>query len=103
MFCPQCSQPQATEDVRFCSRCGLPLEGVAAVLANGGFLQGGAAAEEELPPPSPKLRGVRQGGKIFLLGIFVVPLVLLFLEALNAPEEPGAAAAVIFFLGGILR
>ncbi|HEX5707619.1 MAG TPA: hypothetical protein VFX96_10010 [Pyrinomonadaceae bacterium] len=102
MYCPKCSQPQATDDVRFCSRCGLPLEGVALVLANGGMLpdlpQGG-----ELPEPSPKLRGVRQGGKMILLGMLVVPLVILFLEGLNAPEEPAVAAAVIFFLGGIVR
>lgn len=104
MYCPKCSQPQASEDVRFCSRCGLPLEGVALVLANGGMLPAVAQAEElELAPPSPKLRGLRQGGKMFLLGLLVVPLVVLFLEGLNAPEEPGIAAAMIFFLGGILR
>lgn len=101
MFCPQCSQQQVTEDVRFCSRCGLPLEGVAVVLANGGLLPAGAQTEDL--PPSPKLRGVRQGGKMFLLGILVVPLIALFLDALRAPEEPAIAAAIIFFLGGILR
>ncbi|HYN86576.1 MAG TPA: hypothetical protein VER32_15110 [Pyrinomonadaceae bacterium] len=102
MFCPKCSQPQATEDVRFCSRCGLPLEGVAVVLASGGLLPAGLQGDE-LPPPSPKLRGVRQGGKMFLLGLLVVPLIALFLEALRAPEEPAIAAAIIFFIGGILR
>lgn len=104
MFCPKCSQIQAADDVRFCSRCGLPLEAVTAVVANGGLMplsqpSGGG----ELPPPSPRLRGVRQGGKLILLGVFFVPLLTLFLESLRAPEEPAIAAAIIFFVGGFVR
>ncbi len=105
MFCPKCSQTQATDDVRFCSRCGLPLEVVAAVVANGGMLPPlpQPAGIDGVPPPSPRLRGVRMGGKMILLGILVLPLLVLVTEALRMPEEPSIAAAVIFFLGGIVR
>jgi hypothetical protein len=34
MFCPQCSHRQASNDVRFCARCGLSLGLVTDVLAN---------------------------------------------------------------------
>lgn len=103
MFCPKCSQQQAFEDVRFCPRCGLPLEGVALVVANGGMLPSAPEAEGELPPPSPKLRGVRQGGKMMLLGLLIVPLIILISESLRMPEEPAIASAVLFFVGGLVR
>ena len=35
MFCPRCGQ-QAAEEVRFCSRCGLPLDAAAEVVEAGG-------------------------------------------------------------------
>ncbi len=39
MFCPKCSQSKASEDMRFCSRCGFPLIGVAELVANDGTLE----------------------------------------------------------------
>jgi hypothetical protein len=36
MFCPKCNQQQASETMRFCSRCGFPLAGVAMLLQNDG-------------------------------------------------------------------
>ena len=35
MFCPRCGQEQASGELRFCSRCGLPMGIIAEVLANG--------------------------------------------------------------------
>ncbi len=34
MFCPQCGQQQITASLRFCSRCGFPLEAVSASAGN---------------------------------------------------------------------
>ena len=34
MFCPQCGHRQASNDVRFCARCGLSLGLVTDILAN---------------------------------------------------------------------
>lgn len=38
MFCPKCSQSQSSDEMRYCSRCGFPLETVALLLANDGNL-----------------------------------------------------------------
>ncbi len=38
MYCPKCSQQQVSEDLRYCSRCGFPLTGVALVLNNDGLI-----------------------------------------------------------------
>jgi len=103
MYCPHCSQQQIAPEVRFCSRCGFPLDGVAALLANGGLLPGQQASGEK-GPPSPRLKGVRQGGLVILMGMFIVPFLIFMGEELNlVPEEVPMAAALICFLGGFLR
>ena len=104
MYCPHCSQQQISPEVRFCSRCGFPLDGVTALLANGGLLPGQQQPGGELGPPSPRLKGVRQGGLLILVGMFIVPFLIFMGEGLNlVPEEVPAAAALICFLGGFLR
>ena len=38
MYCPRCGQEQVSSELRFCSRCGLPLNLVTEVVLNGGTL-----------------------------------------------------------------
>lgn len=38
MFCPQCGQQQISDDIKFCSRCGMPLGVVSEVISQGGYL-----------------------------------------------------------------
>lgn len=38
MFCPRCGQQQVSEEIKFCSRCGLPLGLTAEIVARGGDL-----------------------------------------------------------------
>jgi hypothetical protein len=38
MFCPRCSQEQVSAEIRFCSRCGLPLADIAEAVEGGGFV-----------------------------------------------------------------
>ena len=40
MFCPKCSQAQASDEMRYCSRCGFPLETVTLLLNSDGVLPG---------------------------------------------------------------
>jgi hypothetical protein len=106
MHCPRCGQQQATDSMRFCSRCGLPMEGTLHVLAHGGMLP-------VLPPEgekerSPRAKGVMQGSILFLFGIIIVPIL-----AIMASFAPGrldnvfgffaAVSAIICFVGGPLR
>src|SRR5215813_11177045 len=104
MFCPQCGQQQAPGAVRFCSRCGFPLEGVLQLLNNGGMLP--AYRDPGTPTEiSPRKKGVRQGGMLFLLGAIIVPILGLF-ASYSDSRFPGiltALAAMICFIGGPLR
>jgi hypothetical protein len=102
MYCPHCGQQQVTEVVRFCSRCGFPLDGVIYLLHNGGMLPAGLEGPTEI---SPRRRGVRQGGILLLVGAVLVPILGVF-NAFSGGmfiEILTAIAAIICFLGGPLR
>ncbi len=105
MFCPQCGQQQVSGVVRFCSRCGFPLDGVIHLLANGGMLPVYRTPEES-NQMSPRKRGVRQGGVLLLSGALIVPILgVLDSFARNSAflDILVAFAAIICFVGGPLR
>ncbi|HEX8246791.1 MAG TPA: zinc ribbon domain-containing protein [Pyrinomonadaceae bacterium] len=103
MFCPTCGQRQITEETRFCSRCGFLLTGVPQLIANGGVLPQ-ALPSVEAKAMSPRRKGLRQGGMLFMSGILIVPLLAVTLVGiLNMQGFPVAIAALLTFLGGILR
>lgn len=101
MFCPQCGQQQLSEAVRFCSRCGFPLGGVAGLLASGGVTPGDMMPGGP-PTESPRRRGMRQGGVIILLGIFLMPMFAILHELLRTPDKL-SLIGVLFFMGGLMR
>jgi hypothetical protein len=76
MYCPQCSQEQAAEEMRFCSRCGFPLTIVSQLVANGGALAGfDAEGKRQL---TPREKGVRWGALLMIISAVLFPIVLLF-------------------------
>lgn len=101
VYCPRCGQEQVSAETRFCSRCGFVMSGLPEIVLNGGIPQ--AMTSNEPKPPSPRRRGLKQGGGWFLLGIIVVPILLFLHELFKFPEEIAGIAAVLFFLGGIVR
>jgi hypothetical protein len=104
MYCPQCGQQQAPGEVRFCSRCGLPLGGVHQLLAHGGALPNyNPPAATEPQEPSARRRGVKQGVTMIMLGLMLTILFGILSSYLNTPEMFTAIAAVIGFVGGPLR
>ena len=104
MFCPQCGQQQVTGVIRFCSRCGFPLDGVIQLLGNGGMIPVYRASDEPVPI-SPRRKGVKQGGVLLLSGAVIVPILGIFASFGNSAflEILLALAAVICFVGGPLR
>lgn len=104
MFCPQCGQQQANGVIRFCSRCGFPLDGVIQLLNNGGMVPVYRTPDEPVPV-SPRRKGVKQGGVLLLSGAVLVPILGLFASFVPGafPELLVALAAIICFIGGPLR
>jgi len=105
MYCPQCGQQQVSDSLRFCSRCGFPLEGVLQLLGSGGALP------FYQPPSGPRemsarRKGVRQGAALFLAGAVLVPMLGILNGFIHGPSLLDILvplAAVIFFLGGLMR
>jgi hypothetical protein len=83
MHCPNCGQSQPSEDIRYCSRCGLSLWELAR------WLNDGANAPWAIQPntePSPRRKGIRRGAKLmFISGVVFLPTLVLAL-AVNAGE-----------------
>ena len=103
MHCPQCGQQQASNELRFCSRCGFPLGGVMELMANGGVIPQYEAPSEATPKVSPRRRGVQQGVALVFLAAVLTPLFAVLNSYLNFPELLIALAAIIGFIGGPLR
>ena len=104
MFCPQCGQQQVAGVIRFCSRCGFPLDGVMQLLSNGGSLPVYRTPDEPVPV-SARRKGIKQGGLLFLSGAVLVPILAIFANYGNSTflEILAALSAVICFVGGPLR
>ena len=99
MYCPKCSQEQPSESLRFCSRCGFPLAGVAVLLGNDGTL----------PQPEQSSRNSSQRAQIikesvlFTFGAWTITVVAMMLWNWGGAIETAAkVGALIFFLLGII-
>lgn len=76
MYCPRCGR-QASEDVSFCSGCGLPLVDAAALVESGGRLDAAAGRRAGL---TPRQRGVRKGLMITAGGLLFAFLAFVLME-----------------------
>lgn len=97
MYCPRCGQQQISSELRFCSRCGLPLSLVAEVVSNNGSLPQLA----DLQKPKKYLtrrNGLKFGLVWFLLWTFLITPLL----AIAGGDEIVALTGVLGFFGGIL-
>jgi hypothetical protein len=92
--------------MRFCSRCGFPMEGTMQLLAHGGMLPVAQPPGEK--GRSPRAKGVMQGTALFLLGVLLVPILAIMSNFApgrmeNVFEFFAAVTAIICFVGGPLR
>src|SRR5581483_4400849 len=95
MFCPNCSQQQASNQARFCSRCGFPLGGVTRLLENGGEMPV-PVPNNEKPKRSPRMEGFRQG----MILIFICFILLPFVDVLGHKYEE---IPLVFMMAGLMR
>jgi hypothetical protein len=103
MFCPKCGQQQVSDVIRYCSRCGFLLDGVAVVLSRGGALPT-HFVQPTYKALSPRSKGVRQGALIMLSTLLIVPLMAIIgVAILDLPGVIVGITAVTCFLGGLLR
>lgn len=83
MHCPNCGQSQTSEDVRYCSRCGLSLWELARWLNDAANAPWNAIQpNSEL---SPRRKGIRRGAKLMFLSGVLLPLTLGMAVGVNEP------------------
>jgi hypothetical protein len=98
MYCPNCGQQQLSDNTKFCSRCGIPVSGLAEWVASSGKL----AVHEEIAPKvitSPRRRGIRRGVKVVLSSLALSPVFFFFSLVIGAPIP--MLIPLTFFLIGL--
>ena len=87
MYCPNCGQQQASNEMRFCSRCGFALSGLADWLAGGRpMVTIPPEIPVEPPPPSRRRKAIRRAAKLMFFSGVLFPLCLIIALA---EDEPG--------------
>jgi hypothetical protein len=96
MYCPRCSQLQISDEMKFCSRCGLPLSGLAEWLATGG-VPAVPQQETQVSSRSPRQKKIRRAGKLMFISGVLFP-VFVVISLVFDEGGPMAVPLVLFFV-----
>lgn len=94
MFCPKCGHQQISDDMRFCSRCGFQLAGVAELLIKNELAPPAAGQLEKRAP-----RVSRRGARLLFFSIVTAPIFLVFSFTFDSALP--LFGAFFFFLAGL--
>jgi endogenous inhibitor of DNA gyrase (YacG/DUF329 family) len=100
MYCPRCGQQQISNEMRFCSRCGLSMSELAEWLAGGGA-PALRAAETQVSLPSPRRKGIRRGAKLMFLSAVLFP-VFLAISLIGDEGAPMIVPVLLFFVSLVM-
>lgn len=75
MYCPKCGLQQVSDNMRFCSRCGLPISGLLEWLNSGGVLAV-RAEEPKTALGTPRRKRITWGAKLMFLSAVLLPIFL---------------------------
>ena len=96
MYCPKCGQQQVSEEMRFCSRCGLALSGLAEWLG-GSQLPVQRADEMPVLGLSPRRKHIRRAAKLMFFSAVLFPVFLVFSLAVDE-GGPMVIPFMVFFV-----
>jgi hypothetical protein len=115
MYCPKCAQPLAANEIQFCSRCGLALNGLKQIVAGEGK-PGPQRSKTGRDQLSPRQKGLRQGVTLMLLSVILIPAYVLLAALFPANdrlvesavsdtpfEKISQAILLTLFLAGLVR
>ena len=101
MFCPRCGQ-QAAEEVRFCSRCGLPLGAAAELVEAGGRTDLDSRETKANTGLTPRQRGTRKGLMIVAGGVLFF-IIVAILNTIKDDFFPVLLLAGLVITIGVMR
>ena len=94
MYCPKCGQQQISEEMRFCSRCGLALSGLAEWLGGGRVLPAKRKEDSQVHPMSKRRKGIRRAAKLMFFSGALLPIFVI----ISIAEGDGGPMVVPFIL-----
>lgn len=100
MYCPNCGQQQISDEMRFCSRCGLALTGLAEWLASGA-LPATRAGEAPTTAISPRRKAIRRAAKLMFISGVLFPIFLVLCLAIDEPA-PMVFPIFLFFISLVI-
>jgi hypothetical protein len=101
MYCPKCSQQQTSDEMRFCSRCGFPLEGVTLLVDNDGLIP----VLENDPgqkPHSSRGKMISESAYLTLIAWAVTLIATMAFNFGGRLETIAKIGALIFFFIGLI-
>ena len=98
MFCPKCSQAQTSDEMRFCSRCGFPLETVTLLLNSDGVLP----AQANISRRSHRSRVATESLILTLFSWAVAMVCTFWFDASGIYEGVAKIGAFTFFMLGFV-
>ena len=101
MYCPKCSQQQTSDEMRFCSRCGFPLEGVALIINNDGMVPVLANVPDQ-KVCSSRGKMIRESIYLTLIAWAITLIATLAFDASGPWEVTAKVAGILFFLVGLI-
>jgi hypothetical protein len=93
MYCPNCGQQQISDEMRFCSRCGLALTGLVEWLA-GGSLPLQRAEQTPVPTVTRRRKHIRRAAKLMFTSGVLFPIFLMICLAV----DEGGPMFIPFFI-----
>ena len=99
MFCPKCGQPQASDEVRFCVRCGLQLDGVKELLSPN--IPTVPIYQQQILQPVSKWQkpGVKTGAKLIFLSCILAPICFALAVGVADNPAPLMIPFTVFLIG----
>ncbi len=101
MYCPRCGQQQISDEMRFCSRCGMPTAGLMDWLNRVGASTPAPIAETQSLLPTPRKKGIRRAGKVlFVSGVLFV--ICFFISVVIGDGGPMVIPFLVLFIGLVM-
>jgi hypothetical protein len=101
MYCPKCSQQQPAEGMRFCSRCGFTLNGIALVVENNGIIPQVAAEPQQAICPS-RSRIMLESAILTVFSWAIAFASTFWFNASGIGEGIAKFVALLFFVLGLI-
>ncbi len=96
MHCPRCGHQQNSDEIRFCTKCGLEIGDVKALLAP-------ELRELKSKRKSEINKAQRQGMMLVFSGFAVILILAILRDFIAVPKSLFAVSVLIFIIGGAIR